>query len=470
VRILVTGATGYIGGRLVPELLAAGHDVACLARSPQKLDDRPWRGDVEVHRGDLLDPGSLEAPLAGMDAAFYLVHSMGRESDFDAAEARSAENFSDAAGRAGLRHIVYLGGLGDDDARLSKHLSSRHRTGEILRAGPVPVTELRAATVIGAGSLSFEMLRYLTEVLPIMTTPRWVRSKCQPIAVGDLLELLVTSLDQIPESSGVREVGGPDVLTYEEMMRIYAREAGLRKRLIIPVPVLSPGLSSLWVGLVTPLPPSVARPLVGSLKNDVIVDRDDPETVVTLTTFRDSVRKALRRPGVAESVEPASAAAPAPFDPHWSGGTVFVDRRATDSPAPRLGLARAFTRIGGENGYYAADWAWTLRGLVDRLLGGPGRRRGRPHPETLSEGDSLDFWKVVRLETGRRLVLEAEMKLPGEAWLEFVAEDRGDASRLVQTAYFRPRGLLGRLYWVALLPAHNLIFSRMARRIAEAAR
>lgn len=469
-RVLVTGATGYIGGRLVPELLAAGHEVTCLARHPEKLDGRPWREAVAVRIGDLLDPTTLDGAVRDTDIAYYLVHSMGREEDYGSAEARSAENFARAAARAGLDHIVYLGGLGDDTEALSKHLSSRHRTGEILRAGAVPVTELRAATVIGAGSLSFEMLRYLTEVLPIMTTPRWVRSRCQPIAITDLLDVLVSAVENASGSSRILEVGGPDVLTYEEMMRVYAEEAGLRKRLIIPVPVLSPGLSSLWVGLVTPLPPKVARPLVGSLKNDVVVDPSNQEAVVTATPFRAAVRDALSEPHVVAGTAAADAAAPAPFDPPWSGGTIFIDRRTADSPASRTGLARAFTRIGGKNGYYAADWAWSVRGMVDRILGGPGRRRGRKHPEVLREGEELDFWKVVRLEPDRRLVLEAEMKLPGEAWLEFKAEERGEGSRLVQTAYFRPRGLLGRLYWAVLLPAHIFIFQRMARRIAETAR
>jgi uncharacterized protein YbjT (DUF2867 family) len=269
-RVLVTGATGYIGGRLIPRLLAAGHEVTCLVRDPDKLEGRPWRDRVGVHKGDLLEPTSLSPALENQDVAYYLVHSMGRDDDFRSAEARSAENFRLAADEAGVRHVIYLGGLGSDE-NLSKHLSSRQDVGRILAAGSFPVTEFRAATVIGAGSLSFEMLRHLTDVLPVMTTPRWVRTRCQPIAIDDLLGILAAAGEKVPPQSRVVEIGGPDVLTYAEMMQIYAAEAGLRKRLIIPVPVLSPGLSSLWIGLVTPLPAAVARPLVSSLRNEVIV-------------------------------------------------------------------------------------------------------------------------------------------------------------------------------------------------------
>lgn len=474
-RVLVTGATGYIGGRLVPRLIEAGHDVVCLARDPDKLSNRPWRSDVDAVKADLLDRGSLDAAMQGVSVAYYLVHSMGRSDDFGDAEATSAENFRLAAADAGIGHVVYLGGLGDDDDRLSKHLSSRHATGEILRSGAVPTTELRAATVIGAGSLSFEMLRYLTEVLPVMTTPKWVRSLCQPIAIDDVLDLLVAAADQSVDSSSVTEVGGPDVLTYEEMMRVYAEEAGLRKRLIIPLPVLSPGLSSLWVGLVTPLPAATARPLVSSLKNDVVVDAARSKTRIMPTGFRAAVRAALghREMPVATYEEAAvpteTAAGAADFDPPWSGGALFVDRREATSPAPADRLARAFERIGGRNGYYVANWAWSIRGIVDRLFGGPGRRQGRRHPELLGLGETVDFWRVTDAEPGRRLLLTAEMKLPGRAWLEFRAEDDPAGSRLVQTAYFAPRGLAGRLYWALLLPAHAFIFGRMARRIAEAA-
>ena len=469
-KVLVTGATGYIGGRLVPELLRGGHDVLCLARDPSKLDEREWRSRVEVHRGDLHDPHTLPPALHGVDVAFYLVHSMGRSHDFAAAEATAAENFADAAAEAGVGHVVYLGGLGRDDEQLSKHLASRHHVGWILARGRVPVTELRAATVIGTGSLSFEMLRYLTEVLPVMTTPRWVRSMCQPIAIDDLLAVMSRVTGEQPDRSRIMEIGGPDVLSYEQMMRVYAEEAGLRSRLIIPVPVLSPGLSSMWVGLVTPVPPAEARPLVDSLRHDVVVDeaRAGDLGSLTKTPFREAVRRALspmKRSPVAEG-DPGVAADTRPEDPPWSGGTLFVDHREVATTADPEELARAFMRIGGDHGYYVADWAWRLRGGIDQLIGGPGLRQGRAHPERLEPGEAVDFWRVAESDPGHRLLLRAEMKLPGEAWLEFRAEPAEAGSRLVQTAYFRPRGLFGRLYWWVLVPAHLVIFEQMARRIA----
>jgi uncharacterized protein YbjT (DUF2867 family) len=467
VRILVTGATGYIGGRLIPRLLAAGHEVSCLVRNPDKLADRHWKDDVTIHRGDLLDPATLGPAFESQERVYYLVHSMGRSDDFRSDEAVSASNFRRASEDAGVRHVVYLGGLGSE-ASLSKHLASRQDVGRILAAGAVPVTEFRAATVIGSGSLSFEMLRHLTEVLPVMTTPRWVRTRCQPIAIADLLDILTRA--EIPARSRVVDIGGPDILTYAEMMQIYAAEAGLRRRVIIPVPVLSPGLSSLWIGLVTPLPASVARPLVSSLRNEVVVS-DDGSSEVSGTSFRDAVRLAITdaAPPDLDSTEPHHPAMEQGSDPEWAGATRYVDRRTVASSAPVSALVRTFSRIGGRHGYFTADWAWTLRGLVDNLVGGPGRRRGRRDPEVLTVGDELDFWRVARIEPGCSLLLEAEMKLPGKAWLEFVAMPHESGSQLTQTAHFTPRGLLGRLYWAALVPVHSFIFSRMARQIAAAA-
>ncbi len=463
-RTLVTGATGYVGGRLVPALLAAGHEVVCLVRRPGSLDDRPWRDRVEVRIGDLLDPGTLEDGLAGCDVAYYLVHSMGRHGDFRRAERESAHNFRAAAEAASLSRIVYLGGLGR--GRLSEHLASRQEVGRLLAEGSVPVTELRAAVVIGAGSLSFEMLRNLTEVLPVMTTPRWVRTRCQPIAIQDLLTLLENAAQDPDPASKVLDIGGPDVLSYEQMMRVYAREAGLRRRLIIPVPVLSPGLSSLWVGLVTPLPAATARPLVSSLRNEVAVG--DYRFLGLLgrpaTPFVEAVRRALAPTGVL-SDDPA---APQPGDPSWSGGVVYREVRTVACRTQPETLASEFKTIGGSRGYYAANWAWKLRGLVDRIVGGPGLRRGRRHPEELKPGEALDFWRVETVDSDS-LLLRAEMKLPGDATLGFRAETDPDGSRLVQTATFRPRGLSGRLYWFVLYPVHRLVHSRMARAIAAAA-
>lgn len=474
-RVLVTGATGYVGGRLVPALLQRGHQVRCLARDPAKLDLHPWRDQVEVVAGDVLEASTLTPAMAGCEAAYYLVHSMGESGHFPVQDLRAARNFREAAAGAGLERIVYLGGLGGGDD-LSEHLSSRHRVGKELAAGPTPVTELRAAVIIGSGSVSFEMLRYLTEVLPVMTTPKWVRTRCQPIAIADVIEWLVAVLDD-PEPTGrVLEIGGPDVLSYEEMMRIYAEEAGLRRRWIIPVPVLSPRLSSLWVGLVTPLPPGVARPLVESLRNEVVV-RNRAITELfphRAISYRDAVRRAIagtRSLAVDTRWSDAAAtpARPLPTDPRWAGGTLLVDRKELATSASVDELYWAFSRVGGDVGYYSAAAAWWLRGVLDQLVGGVGLRRGRRHPEQLRPGEALDFWRVAVVEPGRRLQLKAEMKVPGEAWLEWVAEPAGAGARLTQTAYFAPRGLWGRLYWYALVPFHLLVFRRMARGVVRAA-
>ncbi len=472
---LVTGATGYIGGRLVPRLLERGHRVRCLARDPSKLALDPWRDQVEVVQGDVLDPATLVAALEGCDYAYYLIHSMGHTADFGQTDRVGAHNFQEAAAAVGLRRIVYLGGLGRaEDEALSKHLRSRQEVGRTLAAGRVPVTEVRAAVIIGSGSVSFEMLRYLTEVLPIMTTPKWVRTRCQPIAIRDVLEMLTAVLEDEPVNR-VLEVGGPEVLTYEEMMQIYAEEAGLRRRIIIPVPVLSPGLSSRWIGLVTPLPSGVARPLVDSLKNEVIVTDGTPAHLFPYRpiSYREAVRLALelttsRQVETRWSDAATSPAHPLPTDPAWAGGKRFEDRRVVSSQAAAEDIFWAFTRVGGDVGYYGFDWAWHMRGVFDSLIGGVGLRRGRRHPEDLRPGEALDFWRVVRVEPDRSLLLQAEMKLPGAAWLEWSVDSHGSTTQLTQTATFVPRGLLGRLYWYALVPFHAVIFGAMARRIAAA--
>lgn len=472
-RVLVTGATGYIGGRLVPALLEAGHDVRCLARDPKKLVQDPWRDQVEVVRGDVLDAVTLGPALAGCEAAYYLVHSMGGGSEaFEDRDRSAAINFCDAAALAGLGRIVYLGGLGRGD-NLSQHLASRQEVGELLAAGPIPVTEVRAAVIIGSGSVSFEMMRYLTEVLPVMITPKWVRTRCQPMAISNVLEILVAALDGPGDADRIWEIGGPDQLTYEEMMRIYAEEAGLPRRLIIPVPLLSPQLSRHWIGLVTPLPTGVAKPLVNSLRNEVTV-RDNSvakELTSTLIPFREAVRRALRgsTDGDIATRWTDAAASPAeaqPSDPDWAGGTLKIDDQRVRTSASPEDVYWAFARIGGNVGYYTFDWAWKLRGMLDKAVGGVGLRRGRRHPEELRNGEALDFWRVSALEPGRRLQLSAEMKLPGNAWLEFEARPDGGGTELRQTAYFLPRGLMGRLYWLGLVPFHVMIFKKMAQRIA----
>ena len=388
---------------------------------------------------------------------------------------RLAENFSDAAASAGLERIVYLGGLGAGD-ELSKHLSSRQEVGRTLAAGRTAVTELRAAVIIGSGSVSFEMLRHLTEVLPIMVTPKWVRTRCQPIAIMDVLKVLVAAIEEPAGESHTWGIGGPDQLSYEEMMRGYAEVAGLPRRVIIPVPLLSPWLSKHWIGLVTPLPAGVAKPLVASLRNEVIVtDNTVAETFTRgLTAYRESVRMALRTSEISQvetrwSDATPSPAEPLPTDPEWAGAAVKHDQRIVETPARSLDVFWAFSRIGGDVGYYYWDWAWRLRGVVDSLIGGVGLRRGRRHPENLRIGEAVDFWRVSAIEPGRFLQLHAEMKLPGDAWLEFEVETLPTGSRLLQKASFYPRGLFGRLYWLTLVPFHAVIFERMARGLVKTA-
>lgn len=479
--VLVTGATGYIGGRLVPALLEAGHSVRCLVRTPSKLSAVDWADRVTVVEGDIGDTDAVREAMDGCDAAYFLVHSMGGDEDFAAQDRRHAETFATAASQVPtMGQIVYLGGLGDDEDDLSPHLESRHEVGRILANGSVPVTELRAAVIIGSGSASFEMLRNLVEVLPVMVTPRWVDTAVQPIAIRDILHALTAVLDREDCVGRVVEVGGPDVLTYREMMQTYADVAGLRRRWIVPVPVLSPTLSSRWVGLVTPLPRDLASPLVESLVNEVVVS----DTSIDLFEgrdqigFRESLELALRR---IESIEVhtrwsdallpgTSPADPLPSDPDWSGGTVFIDEQTSTAPeAPPEQVFAVLSGIGGERGWLVSDRLWSLRGLADKLIGGPGMRRGRRHPDQLRVGDALDFWRVEAHEPPERLLLRAEMRLPGEAWLEWVITPDGTGSVLTQRAIFVPRGLLGRLYWYAVLPFHSLIFARLAGEISARA-
>lgn len=472
-KIAVAGATGYIGSRLVPRLLEAGHEVVCLARTPAKLDDRPWRDRVEVRRCDVLERDDVVGALEGCEVAYYLIHSMGDRADFANADRTAAENFSAGAAANRLQRLVYLGGLGRGD-NLSHHLASRQEVGRTLAAGATPVTELRASVVIGAGSVSFEMLRYLTEVLPVMVTPRWVETRTQPIAIRDVLAYLVAVLGD-DSGSVIYEIGGPDVVTYREMMQAYARVAGLPRRLIMPVPVLSPRLSSLWIGLVTPLPSGVARPLVDSLRNEVVVEDHSAERFGIDTTSLDAaIRRALEHDHRLEvpsrwSDASTSPARPFPSDPEWAGGSLLEDRQSVATSAEPSDLFWAFSRVGGEVGYYTFPLAWGFRGLLDTLFGGVGLRRGRRHPEEVRLHDTIDFWRVSSVARDDHLQLAAEMKLPGEAWLEWRIRREEGTTYLDQVAHFRPRGLFGRLYWYTMYPFHRLIFGRMAARIVSAA-
>lgn len=479
-NILVTGASGYIGGRLVPALLAADHRVRCLARTPQKLSGMEWIEQVEVIKGDVTDAASLDEAMAGIEVAFYLIHSMGESDAFAEVDRKAAAGFRQAAERAGVGRIVYLGGLGaDTDPNLSTHLRSRHEVGSVLADGSIPVTELRAALIIGSGSASFEMLRYLVEVLPVMVTPRWIENRCQPIAVRDVLRWLVASADRTGSGAEVLEVGGPDVMTYRQMMAIYAEVAGLPRRWVVSVPVLTPKLSSLWVGLVTPLPSALARPLVEGLINEVIVTRQ-PDTALAdppAMGFRESVELALGLSNDQQvitrwsdaALPGASVADPMPTDPEWAGGSVLVDEKTLVTTAAPEALYATVTGIGGTRGWYATPFLWSVRGWIDALIGGVGMRRGRRHPDDLRVGDALDFWRVESLEVPALVRLRAEMLLPGVAWLEWHITPEGTGSRLTQRAVFAPRGLFGRAYWYSLLPFHALIFGRMAQRLADAA-
>ena len=476
-HILVTGATGYVGGRLVPRLLESGHAVRCMVRDADRLQGRPWVGRVEVVEGDVLDETSLGPALATIDVAYYLVHSLGSGHDFQDRDAAAARSFGHAARHAGVRRIIYLGGLGDPSTDLSEHLRSRQQTGDALREAGVPVTELRAAVIVGSGSLSFEMIRYLTERVPIMICPNWVYTRIQPIAVDNVLDYLTASLD-VPASEGqIIEIGGADVITYGEMMTGYARLRGLR-RLLVPVPVLTPRLSSYWVHLVTPIPAAIARPLIEGLRNEVVV-RDARARVlfpgIRPIGYDAAVRAALAFLD-AGSVETAwtdalvtSQGDVPPLVLTTQDGMVIEQRQRLVPQAPAQ-VYGAFLSLGGATGWLYMNWAWQVRGLLDRLVGGVGMRRGRRDPHDLRVGDALDFWRVEAVEPGSLLRLRAEMKVPGRAWLQFQARPQGAGQTLLtQTAFFAPRGLWGLVYWYALYPVHQLIFSGMIRRVAERA-
>ncbi|MDX3645896.1 SDR family oxidoreductase [Streptomyces sp. MB09-02B] len=484
-RCLVTGATGYIGGRLVPELLDAGYPVRCLARSPGKLRDHPWAGRAEVVRGDVTDAESVTAAMEGVDVAYYLVHALGTGRGFEETDRRAAEVFGERARAAGVRRIVYLGGLtpaGVPEHDLSPHLRSRAEVGRVLLASGVPTAVLRAAVIIGSGSASFEMLRHLTERLPVMVTPSWVRTRIQPIAVRDVLRLLVGCARLPDDVNRTFDIGGPDVVTYEQMMRRYAAVAELPKRVIVPVPPLTPRLSSLWVGLVTPVPGGLARPLVESLKHEVVCGErdivrylpDPPEGPVGLDR---AIALALRRVRDADvatrwssASTPRAPSDPLPTDPDWAGGSLYEDRRERAVAASPQALWRVVEAIGGENGWYSSPLAWSLRGWADRLVGGVGLRRGRRDATRLRIGDSLDFWRVEEIEPGRLLRLRAEMRLPGLAWLEMtVGRDEEGRTVYRQRALFHPHGLAGHAYWWSVAPFHAAVFGGMARNIAAAA-
>jgi len=479
--VLVTGATGYVGGRLVPRLLEAGYRVRAMGRSAGKLSCRPWgaHARLEIVQGDVLDADSLKAAAKGCRAAFYLVHSMNpQQKDFARSDLAGARNMVAAADENGLDRIVYLGGLGEmDDPSLSKHLRSRNEVAQVLRSGRTPATVLRAAMILGSGSASFEILRYLVDRLPVMITPKWVHTKSQPIAITNVLGYLQGCLEHDETKGQIFDIGGPDILTYKELMDLYAEEAGLPKRKVFPVPVLTPRLSSYWIHLVTPLPASLARPLAEGLRNPAVCKDDRIRQIIPrkLLTCREAMRLALERIAQ-ERVETCWSDAGELRPPEWTycgdagyaGGTIAECGYRIPLDAPPEEVWKPIVRMGGRNGYYFGDGLWWLRGFLDRLAGGVGLRRGRRHPSELYVGDALDFWRVLEVDPPRKLVLLAEMKTPGEALLELELVPLGEGrTELRQLSRFLPRGLAGILYWYALYPFHQWIFKGMLKAIAR---
>ena len=478
---LVTGASGYIGGRLISDLLAKGYRVRVLARNARRLQEHAWIQQVEVVEGDAFDEKVVEKALKNVDVAYYLMHSLMEKNDFENQEKMMATLFGKVASKQKVGRIVYLGGIVPAEAELSPHMSARANTGKILRESGVPTIELRAGIVIGSGSASFEMLRHLTERLPFMITPKWLNIRIQPIAVRDVLHYLVGAASVDKKISGSFDIGGPDVFTYKTMMQKYAEAAGLRKRIIVPVPVMTPKLSSGWVGLVTPVPYTLARRLVASLKNEVVVGDDrirklipDPEG--GLTTFKRAVELALVRikdnqveTRWSDASIPWTPSDPLPTDPQWAGGSVYKDLRKLDSKDSLDVVWKRIEAIGGDNGYSTATWAWELRGLADKVTGGVGLRRGRRDPDHLQVGDALDFWRVEKVDRQNSLRLRAEMRMPGLAWLEFVVEPdaKTGGCTLTQTATYAPKGLMGHLYWWSVWPMHGIVFPSMIRHLAR---
>ncbi len=484
--ILVSGATGYVGGRLIPRLLDDKHQVVCLVRPRSNLD-RPFADSVTIVSGSADSADDVARAARGCRIAFYLIHSLGRD-DFAEHDRRMAESFRVGCERAGVERIIYLGGLGRSDDDLSPHLASRQEVGRVLGAGSVDLTEIRAAIIIGSGSASFEMLRSLTETLPIMITPRWVQeTRCQPVAIRDVLTCLQRAVGRTGDGHEILELGGPDELTYQEMMQGYAAVAGLRRRIVIRLPVLSPSLSARWVTLVTPLPGNLARQLVDSLINDVVVTETSAtgELGINPIGFRHAVQRTLQMVSdlviptrwTGSSMIPLLEATPNPEDPEWASGSVLEDIRCATSSASSADLFRVISGIGGDNGWLTGNWMWRIRGLADKVVGGVGLRRGRRHPLNLAVGDAVDFWRVDSIDADRFLRLRAEMKMPGHAWLEWrISAETGldsasdeSAATIQQAARFVPKGALGRAYWYALVPFHQLIFPRMLSKIVEAA-
>ena len=481
-RILVTGASGYVGGRLVRALLNDGLQVRVSVRDKKKISGQTWANEVEVSVGNAVNFDEMKLALTNVHTAFYLLHSIGVGTDFDELEAKMARNFAMAAEATGVKQIVYLGGIANDEKQ-SKHLASRARTGEELRSTSVPVMELRAGIVIGSGSASFEMLRHLTHRLPVMTTPKWVSNRTHPIAIRDVLWYLTNAAKLKEPVTGIFDIGGPEILSYADMMQKFAKCSGLRRRWIIRVPVLSPKLSSLWIGFVTPVPTRLARPLIGSLINETVADPKksidaiipkppegliDVETAINLALSRTTSNQVETRWSDATVI--TAPWQKAQSDPDWAGEITHRDKREKLTDAPIDCVWRSIEQIGGETGWYGADFLWWARGLLDRIFGGVGLRRGRRDPKHLRVGDSLDFWRVEVVEKEKVLRLYAEMILPGKAWLEFRIEQVDENVKITQEASFAPRGLGGQLYWYLVLPLHAFVFPTMLRNIIRSSK
>ncbi|MBS2010840.1 MAG: SDR family oxidoreductase [Cyanobacteria bacterium SZAS TMP-1] len=481
--VMVTGATGYVGGRLVPRLLEAGYRVRASGRSLNKLKSRTWakHPDVELVALDIFDEKALTRALEGCEAAYYLVHSMnGRTTDFEKSDRYAAELMTKAAAAAGVKRIIYLGALGESSDNLSKHLRSRAEVADILQKGPVPVTVLRAGMILGSGSTSFEILRYLVERLPVMITPKWLETPSQPIAIRNVLTYMIDCLKKDETTGKTFDIGGPEILTYRELMQTYAAAAGLGKRIIITVPVFTPRLSSYWIHCVTPVPSYIARPLAEGLRNPVLctdkeILRIIPQQLLTCREAIDIALDRIQHQSVESSWTDAGVLPPPewiiPGDPGWAGGNYYEDNRfveVKDSPAE---VWYRLMRLGGKTGWYYGNWMWKLRGSMDRLIGGVGLMRGRRSAETLFVGDALDFWRVLAVEPESRLLLTTEMILPGTAFLEFRISKMPDGNTKVQQiARFQPQGLLGVLYWWLVTPLHHFVFTGMLKGIASASR
>jgi len=479
-KILVIGATGYVGGRLVAKLLEEGYYVRATGRSVDKLKSRFWANHphVELVAVDIHDPESLGEALKGMDIAFYLVHSMNpQHTNFEEADRFAANNMVQIARDCKLKRIIYLGGLGEEGDHLSKHLRSRREVSEILKTGTVPVTVMRAAMIIGSGSASFEILRYLVERLPVMVTPRWVLTPNQPIAIRNVIEYLYRCIEKDETIGQTYDIGGKEVLSYLQLMRIYAEVAGLKKRLFIPVPILTPRLSSWWIHLITPVPSYIARPLAEGLRNPVICKDNRIVAIIPqeLLDCREAISKALDlvhhndvKTSWVDSGKVIPFASVYEGDPHWAGGTMFEDKRSRIVHASKENTWEIISHIGGSTGWYHGTWLWILRGYIDRLVGGVGISRGRRNTKSIAVGDVLDFWRVVSVKENDHLSLAAEMILPGAAWLDFqIREISTDSCEIIQHARFRPHGLAGILYWYVLIPLHEYIFGGMIKKIAK---